>query len=360
MKRAALLLGIALFIALVAWQGGGSVVSTLAVAGWGLLPVAMFHLAPLALDAAAIDVLMKPRADRRSRMFRISRMALLARWSGESVNSLMPAGQLGGPALMIRHLSHQGMQMSDAAAAITVSTTLQTAAQLVFAVIGVMVFAACQAHASSVISTVHAAYIDGMASAGARDLRMPLTVIFFVCATLLYGFYAVQRRGLFGRLMRVVAKAGARRPGNWSTWLTHADGIDIAIHALYSKRSKLAWSFSLSLAGWVIGTGEVWLGLKLVGHPLGWVEALLLESLGQAIRGAAFMIPGSLGVQEAGYLLLAPLVGLPPEAALALSLVKRAREALLGLPGLAYLPGSERRWRRRPPGPAPGVDGRTE
>ena len=42
---------------------------------------------------------------------------------------------------------------------------------------------------------------------------------------------------------------------------------------------------------------------------MSWGDALLLESLGQAIRGAGFAIPGSLGVQEGGYLLLAPLVG---------------------------------------------------
>jgi len=63
----------------------------------------------------------------------------------------------------------------------------------------------------------------------------------------------------------------------------------------------------------------------------------VLESLGQAIRGAGFAIPGALGVQEGGYLLLAPLAGLAPGAALALSLAKRVRELLLGLPGLLYL-----------------------
>ncbi len=84
----------------------------------------------------------------------------------------------------------------------------------------------------------------------------------------------------------------------------------------------------------------------MIGHPVDWSDALLLESLGQAIRGAAFAIPGALGVQEGGYLLLAPLVGLPPEAALALSLIKRARELMLGLPGLIYLHFSERGSRR--------------
>jgi hypothetical protein len=59
--------------------------------------------------------------------------------------------------------------------------------------------------------------------------------------------------------------------------------------------------------------------------------------LGQAIRGAAFAVPGALGVQEGGYLLLAPLAGLPPDMALVLSLAKRAREIILGPPGLLYL-----------------------
>ena len=80
----------------------------------------------------------------------------------------------------------------------------------------------------------------------------------------------------------------------------------------------------------------------LLGFAVSWSDALLLESVGQAIRGAAFAIPGALGVQEGGYLLLASLVGLPPGTGLALSLAKRARELMLGLPGLLYLHWYER------------------
>jgi len=134
---------------------------------------------------------------------------------------------------------------------------------------------------------------------------------------------------------------------DWSALTTQADAIDAAVQALYRKRRKVAATFAWSFVGWLVGTGEVWLALRFLGHPVDWVDALLLESLGQAIRGAAFMIPGSLGVQEGGYLLLAPLAGLRPETALALSLAKRARELLLGVPGLLYLHLSERGWRRR-------------
>jgi uncharacterized membrane protein YbhN (UPF0104 family) len=104
-------------------------------------------------------------------------------------------------------------------------------------------------------------------------------------------------------------------------------------------------SFALSLIGWLVGTVEVYWILQLLRSSVSWADALILESLGQAIRGAAFAIPGSLGVQEGGYLLLAPFAGLPPDVALALSLAKRAREVLLGLPGLLYLHLSERGWR---------------
>ena len=121
MTRTATLLlsaGVLLFVGVLASQGLTPVFATLALAGWGLLLVALFHLLPLVLDAIAIRVLFNATAARGT-----LGDALLARWAGESVNSLMPAGQIGGPVLMVRHLAQRGVPMQDAAAAITVSTT---------------------------------------------------------------------------------------------------------------------------------------------------------------------------------------------------------------------------------------------
>nr|WP_274389464.1 flippase-like domain-containing protein [Paraburkholderia tagetis] len=323
-------IGTALFIALLAWQGLGSVTGALAAAGWGLALVAAFHVVPLALDAGAIAVLFRKseQVDQRD--------ALLARWSGESVNSLLPAGQIGGPVVMVRQLAQRGMAMRDAAAAITVSTTLQALAQIVFAVFGIVLF------------SVYAA------NDAPRDLGVAALIATGVLGGLIGLFYFAQRRGLFGRVLRLASKVFGKR--DWSSLTTRADAIDAAVKALYADRARTAASFALSFVGWLVGTVEVWLALRFLGHPVGWVDALLLESIGQAIRGAAFAIPGSLGVQEGGYLLLAPLVGLPPEAALALSLAKRAREILLGLPGLLYLHISERSWQRRRAVRVPAVE----
>ena len=57
-------------------------------------------------------------------------------------------------------------------------------------------------------------------------------------------------------------------------------------------------------------------------------------SLGQAVRSAAFIVPGGYGVQEGGYMLIGAFYGLPAETGLALSLIKRVREIILGIPGL--------------------------
>ena len=63
-----------------------------------------------------------------------------------------------------------------------------------------------------------------------------------------------------------------------------------------------------------------------------------------AARTAGFAIPGALAVQEGGFALAALSAGLPESVGLSLSLVKRAREILVGLAGviLAWLGGGFR------------------
>jgi putative membrane protein len=304
-------IGVLLFVGVLLSQDLPAILTTLGHAGWGLLLVALFHLLPLVIDAVAICVLIEPNLSRS-----LLRDSLLARWVGESANSLMPAGQLGGPVLMARHLARRGLPMEEAAAAITVSTTLQTFAQIAFALLGVVALG----------QTTHFS---------PAALRTAALIASAFLAVQVGGFYLIQRRGLFSKLMGAVRRFSRNR--DWSQWIAQAQAIDLAVQATYRRNGPVTASFVLNLVGWIAGTGEVFLIARFLGTPVSWRDAFVLESLGQAIRGAGFAIPGALGVQEGGYLLLAPLAGLAPDAALALSLAKRARELLLGLPGLLYL-----------------------
>jgi putative membrane protein len=305
-------IGVLLFVGVLLSQDLPAILATLGHAGWGLLLVALFHLLPLVIDALAICVLIGRNSSRSP-----LRDSLLARWIGESANSLMPAGQLGGPVLMARHLAQRGLPMEEAAAAITVSTTLQTFAQIAFALLGAVALGTQTTHFSP------------------AALRTAALIASAFLAIQVGGFYLIQRRGLFSKLMSAVRRLSRKR--DWSQWVAQAQAIDLAVQATYRRNRAVSASFVLSLAGWIVGTGEVFLIGGFLGTPVSWRDAFVLESLGQAIRGAGFAIPGALGVQEGGYLLLAPLAGLAPDAALALSLAKRARELLLGAPGLLYL-----------------------
>ena len=67
--------------------------------------------------------------------------------------------------------------------------------------------------------------------------------------------------------------------------------------------------------------------LQLAGDRLGVVG-------GPEAVAAAFLVPGALGAQEGGFLLVGTLLSLPAEGALALALTRRVRELAFGIPGI--------------------------
>jgi hypothetical protein len=54
----------------------------------------------------------------------------------------------------------------------------------------------------------------------------------------------------------------------------------------------------------------------------------------QALRHLAFVVPAGVGVQEAGLVIFGHALGISGELALAVSMAKRMREVLCGLPSL--------------------------
>ena len=104
----------------------------------------------------------------------------------------------------------------------------------------------------------------------------------------------------------------------------------------------------------VLGSGEIWIALHAIGQHATWINALILQSVILTIRSAMFPVPGALGVQEGGYLFVGNLLGIPGDAAFALSLIARVRELALGIPGLIswQLIEARRLWRARLPATA--------
>jgi putative membrane protein len=311
--------GGALFIFLLIREGAAQVGLAIARAGWGLLAVTLFHLVQTLSDAAGWLVLI-PKANR----VRLSSSFLL-HWLGESINNLLPTGRVGGDVVVARVAAIWGMPLRIATAAMVVDITIGVITKVIFVVIAVALL---------------------VAATGRTDLTRPGLVAVLVGAFAVAGFYAVQRAGIF-RWSATLASRLAKSP-SWDSLVQGGEALDQTIRLLYTRRRRLVCCGLFWTLSWLIASGEVWIALWALGLPSSFTTAVILESATLAIRGAAFLVPGAVGVQEGGYILLGNLLGIPSDMALALSLVRRVRELALGIPGLItwHLIEANRLWHR--------------
>jgi putative membrane protein len=234
-----------------------------------------------------------------------------SRWIAESINQLLPAFQLGGNLVRAQVIARCGVPGPLAGASVVVDITLHLVAQMLFTMLGL------------VLLLLHV---------GGRQLAGPVVVGLLTTAALVVAFYVVQRRGVFAALARRLASVV--RSSDWASLSSHAEAMDDWIRRLYAERRDLGVSAVWHFLSWLLGAGEIWLALQLLDHPVPPATAVVIESLGEALRTAAFAIPGALGVQEGGFVLLGNVFGFGPELSIALSLTKRVRELCLGIPGL--------------------------
>jgi len=315
--------GLALLIGLIAYQGADEIAAALAMAGWSLIIVALFHLLPMIFNTLGWRVLFRTGEGPAFGQL------LRARWISESINALLPVAQVGGDVVKARLIMRHGITGATAGASVIADLTIGLFAQALFTLMGLFLLA----------------YHFGD---GAHAWWLLTGVI--ISMALFASFYVAQRLGLFSGLAHVIERLCSACSGVVWTGLTgSARSMDAAVNSMYRRGPSVSLCGMWRLLGWMSGAGEVWLALYFMGQPVSPWEALLLESLGQAVRATAFLVPGALGVQEGGFVLLGAMLGLGPEISLALSLIKRVRELALGLPGLVAWQFSSGRslWQRR-------------
>jgi putative membrane protein len=278
------------------------------VVGWGLLPITLFHFVPLFFSALSWRELL-PRSSRPDVV-----SITWIRWIRESINALLPVAGVGGDIAGARLAHRRGVPGAQAAASMVVDTTVGVVSQLVFVLTGVTLLV--------IRSTEHGA------------LRVAWVVligigVFFVAVA---AFMLFQHRSMFVMFAKL---ARGLLPEKWlSSFAGSASAIDDAVVATYRNGFAFLRASLLRFIGWAAGTGEIWLVMQFLGQPLSVIDAFILESLSSGVRAAAFMVPGALGALEGSFVLFGALFGLPAETALTVSLSKRVRELILGLPGL--------------------------
>ena len=161
------------------------------------------------------------------------------RWVRESINSLLPLGQIGGELIGTRLIAKHGAQLSLAGAGCIVDLTMEVIAQFVFSLVGVSLLIAWHGY-------------DGTVSWVIIGASM--------AAPILIGFVLAQRWGLF----RLVER-GLERLAAWLgiAALAGLAGLHDMIAAMHRTGRNLGMSFCWHFASWVVGAGETDRGDRL-------------------------------------------------------------------------------------------------
>lgn len=300
----AVLIGVGVALALVARFGLSAVIQALAALGWtGFLLVVVFHLGLFILMGASWWLLGRQRPEAELRNF------VWGRLIRDSASEALPFSQLGGYVLGARALTLSGVSARFAVASTVVDISLELIAQCLYALLGVALLFRLEPR---------------------NHLVIPILAGLLAMSVLAGGFLVIQARG-FGVLERMGAALGAR----WLAGRAHlVQELEREIRAIHDHRLMLGLCLLGHFFCWLGNGVEAWLTLRWMNVHIGVAGALVIDSLLYGMRSLAFFLPGAIGLQEGGYIMLGALFGISPPAALALSFIRRGRDLAIGVPAL--------------------------
>ena len=305
--RLAALLGLIASLWLVMHDNPGAVLALMRAAGAGLVLAGLAHILPMLANAC----------DWRSLIRGANRPSLAGMWHlvwiRESVNSMLPVARIGGEVVTFRLMRKHGLRGSTAAASLVVDMQLTLISQLLFTLVGI-------------------GFLFAHAASGTLRLAGDLAWGIVALAPLLVLFALVQHASPFERVTRMLNHATS---GKLAALVGQSAQIDRSIKLIWRRRGVvLRYLFWWQPLQCVLTALEIWLALYFLGAQVSFSEAVVIESLIQAVSSAAFFVPGGLGVQEGGFILIGGALGLDPATCLALAGARRIRDLLIFVPGL--------------------------
>ncbi len=245
-----------------------------------------------------------------------------ARLAREAASDILPFSQVGGLVVGLRIVEQRGVPEAPAIASQIADLTTEMAAQLLYTVFGLAMLVAILAHNTE-----------------AKDLIWTTGLAILGGAAMLAAFVALQGRGL--DLIGAIA-------GRWlKDTRERTDAIKAALAAVYASPGRVAAGLLLHAVGWIWSGAGVWLALRLMDVDVALWKVLTLESLIAAVKSVAFLTPGALGFQEGAYALIAPLFGLTGAETVAVSLLRRAKDLVIGAPAILVWQWGELTAKRR-------------
>ena len=301
--------GVTIAVVLALRAGLKPIANAIAAVGWsGLAETCALQLVSVFLCAAAWWAV----TDRTSFV-----ACLFSRWIRDGATTLV--GPAIGEGISARALAVLGGGSGGAAAAVTI------------------VDVAVEALSQAVYTLVAFALLFPHLGAG-QTLKWVLIVAASLLPVTLMFAVSMSPRALAAgqRLGEKVAGLFGAKPGA---------GFDLAkaVESVYGKPGKVAAASALHLVAWTTGAAQVWLIGRAMGAPISFWDGLALHGLVCAAQGTRKAALRAAGVQEGGFLLVGAVLHLSPATAIAMSLILRGRDVVLGAPAILLWYGAEAR-----------------
>ncbi len=241
----------------------------------------------------------------------------LIRLAGESVNWIVPSGNLAGEPMKAYFLKKHNVSMVDGMTSVVISKTILIISQIVFVMIGVV-------------------FLLFKLNVSGSHLASSIAIILLGIPIIIFIIF-IQRQGIFAFLLKLLRMFRIR-----IRYIEEREErlmeLDKNIYQFYSHNKKKAfYSFVYCFLGWMAGLIEVFLILYLLGIPVNTVSAYIIESLSTAARGVTSFIPGSVGGQEGGIIAIFVSLKLSASIALTFGILRRFRELIWTGAGLFIL-----------------------
>jgi uncharacterized protein (TIRG00374 family) len=234
---------------------------------------------------------------------------LAIRTAGEVVNMTTPSGYVGGEPLKASLLRKHHVPMEEAYTSVIIAKTTMTIAEVLFILLCI---------------ALGVWLLGGNDSSGHTVVAALVSVGLLALGTAAFVF--VQRQGLCTWLLELLRKVGLK-----IAYLEAREeqlrSLDRAILEFYRhKRQAFYASTGLFLLGWMAEALEVYVILYYLGGPAMALSAISIGALSVFIKGGTFFIPGGLGTQDGGNLLLLEAFGYSGITGITFALLRRFRE----------------------------------
>ena len=290
--------GVVLFMVLLVRMGPRIVFDNTRLVGWGIVIIILQEI-----FAYAANTLGWSFAFPLARPLPFSQL-LAVRIVGDTVSHLTPTATLGGDFMRVRLLRGCG-RTSAIVASVVIAKLSQIVAQVAFIVLGLLVVAGT----APIPRALYVAVLSGAAM--------------LLCAVL--GLLLIQRRGLFTTLDRPLRAIGLA--GFGPILGQHLERFDEEVERFYAGGpSRFLASATWFLVGWALGVLEACLILFFLDVPMTLRRLVAIEVLSAAVDAVVFFVPGKVGVQEGGKVLIFTLLGLDPAKGLSFGILRRVRE----------------------------------